>query len=130
MLKPKGQRAGEPASSAQDSDGTSQAQEPSQAAVSGRGREAAQSRGGDVSRARSRDAQLHKLAALDDEELAESGGRSVDDLWSLDIGSFPEGGVGQGGGVPDEAAQQRQWGAGLIKKYSPEQYRRLFPNRG
>ena len=74
----------------------------------------------------SRDAQLRSLSDLGNEEEADG---NVDDLWSLDT----EGQGGEQGGpghLVSEPEQKRQWGQGLMKKYSQSDFKQTFPDRG
>uniref|UniRef100_A0A7S3R4T9 DUF3531 domain-containing protein n=1 Tax=Dunaliella tertiolecta TaxID=3047 RepID=A0A7S3R4T9_DUNTE len=80
-----------------------------------------------ISQRRSRDAQLRSIAASDGSFGASDG--HVDDLWSLDMGNGEEG-KGNAGQIPTEDTQKRQWGQGLMRKYSQQDYQKLFPNRG
>ncbi len=77
------------------------------------------------SKRQSRDAQLRSLGG----SVGDSDG-SIDDLWALHMGDADEEGGKAAGQLPSEPAQKRQWGSGLMKKYSPQEYRRVFPNRG
>ncbi len=77
------------------------------------------------SKRRSRDAQLRSLGG----SLGDSDG-NIDDLWALDMGDADEEGGKAAGQLPSESAQKRQWGSGLMRKYSPQEYKRAFPNRG
>lgn len=48
---------------------------------------------------------------------------TVDDLWAVDMEE------GQQAGAPD-GNNKKAWGTGLMSKYSPDQFKRAFPNRG
>ncbi|KAF5833415.1 hypothetical protein DUNSADRAFT_10284 [Dunaliella salina] len=76
---------------------------------------------------RSQDDQLRSIAASDGSFGASDG--HVDELWSLDMGDGEEG-KENAGQIPAEDMQKRQWGQGLMRKYSQQDYQKLFPNRG
>jgi len=62
---------------------------------------------------------------LNDEQPLHSSRGEVD-LWAVDV---DDRGEDRRGGVPAEDTQKRQWGSGLMKQYTSQEYKEAFPNR-